>query len=501
MYQQKHKSLYSLLFLAIVFQFVGVTSSFGQFPYKTITIVNSNNPGGVIDLMARKLAVIAKKYEDVTIIIENIPGGSGTAAMNYVLNQPADGYTLLATLKSYISTGLLSEDGVSIHDFHLLACMVYDWEAVITNKNSEVISLEDILIDAERKNGRQRWLGPNTGGMDHLMALKTWEQCNIQARWIPFEGSSVSIASLLGGNGVAYVGNPLDTKGRPDLNIAAIASPNRLADFPDVPTFREKGFDIVEQMWRGFSVKQNTPAHELEFLENLLFKISQDPEWISYIKSGYAEPVFLNNSDMVSQLQEDEILAKRLLTKAGIISETKGGTNKNSWLYLLAFLISSTALIFTIYKLKKKVIDRAFYIHIILIGLPLYFLYQSSFFPGAKEIGENGPALIPRIWSSGLLIFSLLLLFSNKHVPPIIDLQKQTKPLAIRSILLLVSFFGCIFLLGFYISAFLFIVSILWILNYKRYIVMVSVASSFLLVIYLLFEKALNINLPNGIWL
>jgi len=496
------KSFSSSLFILLTVLFCGIIPTFAQYPEKTITIVNSNNPGGVIDLMARKLSVIAKKYEDVNIIIENIPGGSGTAAMNYVLSQPADGYTLLATLKSYISTGLLSEDGVKIHDFHLLACMVYDWEAIITNKNSEVVSFEDILKDAQIKNGRQKWLGPNTGGLDHLMALETWEKCSIQARWIPFEGSSVSIAALLGGNGVVYVGNPLDVKGRPDLHIAAIASPNRLPDFPNTPTFIEKGFDLKEQMWRGFSVKNGTPKNKLEFLENLLQKVSQDPEWQSYIKSGYAEPVFLNNAEMEPQLKYEEASAKRLLTRAGVISESRGKTNKNSWLYLIAFLIVSAAFVFIVFKLKKTLNDKEFLVLVFLLGIPLYFLYQSSFFPNSQKITENGPALIPRIWSLGLLLFSIIYLFKFKNIKPPINLSEHyPKFLALKLIFLLLGYFISIFLFGFYLSTFLFIVSILWSLNYKKILPMLSVAFGFLLLIYLLFEKSLNINLPNGIWL
>jgi len=498
MYFKSKQSIIILIFLILAFILLDVEQSFAQYPDRTITIVNSNNPGGVIDLMARKLAIIAKKHEDVSIIIENIPGGSGTAAMNYVLNQPADGYTLLATLKSFISTGLLSEDGANIHDFHLVACMAYDWEAIITNKNSEVSTFEDILNDAERKNGNQKWLGPNTGGMDHLMALETWEKCGIQARWIPFEGSSVSIAALLGGNGVVYVGNPLDVRGRPDLNIAAIASPNRLPDFPDVPTFQEKGFDLNVQMWRGFSVKLGTPKVELEFLENLLYKISQDPEWKAYIKSGYATPVFLNNMDMSLQIKEDETSARRLLLKAGIISNIKGKTNKYSWLYLLIFLISTSGLISIIYRIKKKVIDSAFFIYIILIGIPIYFIYQSSFFPGAEKILENGPALIPRIWGTGLLILSLISLFRYAPVPDIKEIL-PSKSLSIYIILLLLIYLGGILLLGFYSSTFIFMLAILKILKYKRVVPLLSVISGFLILIYLLFEKALNINLPNGI--
>ena len=51
-----------------------------KYPEKPIIIINSNKPGGAIDLMTRKMAMIAKKYDDVTILVENVPGGSGAAA-------------------------------------------------------------------------------------------------------------------------------------------------------------------------------------------------------------------------------------------------------------------------------------------------------------------------------------------------------------------------------------------------------------------------------------
>jgi hypothetical protein len=93
------------------------------------------------------------------------------------------------------------------------------------------------------------------------------------------------------------------------------------------------------------------------------------------------------------------------------------------------------------------------------------------------------------------------LLFRNKAVTVSTDLQKQSRPLAIRSVLLLLGFLGCIFFFGYYLSAFLFIVTILWVLNYRKPFITASVASIFLILIYFLFEIALNINLPNGIWL
>ena len=205
---------------------------------------------------------------------------------------------------------------------------------------------------------------------------------------------------------------------------------------------------------------------------------------------------------MEPQLKYEEASAKRLLTRAGVISESRGKTNKNSWLYLIAFLIVSAAFVFIVFKLKKTLNDKEFLVLVFLLGIPLYFLYQSSFFPNSQKITENGPALIPRIWSLGLLLFSIIYLFKFKNIKPPINLSEHyQKFLALKLIFLLLGYFISIFLFGFYLSTFLFIVSILWSLNYKKILPMLSVAFGFLLLIYLLFEKSLNINLPNGIWL
>jgi len=61
-----------------------------------------------------------------------------------------------------------------------------DWEAIITNRNSEVSRLDDILIDAERKKWATDMVRTQYSGMDHLMALKTWEKCGITSQVDPF---------------------------------------------------------------------------------------------------------------------------------------------------------------------------------------------------------------------------------------------------------------------------------------------------------------------------
>ncbi|HOG53775.1 MAG TPA: tripartite tricarboxylate transporter substrate-binding protein, partial [Bacillota bacterium] len=79
-------------------------------------------------------------------------------------------------------------------------------------------------------------------------------------------------------------GNPADISGRPDLKIAAVCAPERLKQFPDVPTFKELGLPGLEDeiMWRGYAVKKGTPPEAIAWLQDLVDKVYADPEWVKF---------------------------------------------------------------------------------------------------------------------------------------------------------------------------------------------------------------------------
>ena len=222
--------------------------SAAAYPERVITIVVHSKAGSGIDLMSRKLAQLAAAYTEVPLIVENHTGGSGAVAMRKVLEKPADGYTLLAVTKSFLSTALLTSEGIDLHRFYFLAGLISDPEALIVNTKAEINDFSSLLADARAHPGRQKWLGPFVGGTDHLMAVRTWDILGIKARWIPYDSGSEAIAGILGRHGVVYVGNPVDVRGRPDLKLAVLAAPQRLPAFPDVPTFQELGYDLEESL-------------------------------------------------------------------------------------------------------------------------------------------------------------------------------------------------------------------------------------------------------------
>ena len=200
--------------------------------------------------------------------------------------------------------------------------MVSDPEAVITLKSASVNTWEQVVADAKAKNGKQIWVGPAAGGNDHIMAMKTWKIAGIKAKWVPYKGGSKAMAALMGGHGIAYVGNPQDVLGRPDLKVAVISNLTRLGgEFADVPTFKELGYKGLDNeiMWRGFMVKKGVPKEAYDFYMGLFDKVNKDAKWQAYIKKGGATPVLYKEDKFFEIVKKDKAVFTETLKGLGAI--------------------------------------------------------------------------------------------------------------------------------------------------------------------------------------
>ncbi|MFW2368894.1 MAG: Bug family tripartite tricarboxylate transporter substrate binding protein [Desulforhopalus sp.] len=298
------------------------TAAIAQFPTKPIKLIVYTKPGGAIDVFARKFTTIAAKYSDATFVVINKSGAGGIVAIKHILAGKADGYQFAAVTRSNIGKIVSGGNKINIEDLNWMALLVSDPEAIITNRNQDINTWEQLVADAKEKGGKQIWVGPAAGGNDHIMAMKTWNAAGIKAKWIPYASGGKAMAALLGGHGVAYVGNPQDVIGRPDLKVAAVASEKRLSgDFADVPTFSElgvKGLDN-EIMWRGFMTKKGIPADAQAFYDDLFTKVNGDPEWQAYVQRGGATPLFVKEAEFVETIKVNQEEFSEALKQIGAI--------------------------------------------------------------------------------------------------------------------------------------------------------------------------------------
>jgi len=302
------KNLIVLVFLAVVIA-VSAGTAIAKFPEHPINIVVYLKPGGAGDVFARRFEKIAAKYTDANFVVVNKPGAGGMVALTYIVKGKPDGYNLAYVTKSNIAQFASPNAKITIDDLDWLAMMVSDPESLIVLKNSPIRTLDQIVADAKAKKGTQIWVGPATGGNDHIMARKTWQALGIEAKWVPYESGNEAMVALMGGHGVVYVGNPGDVSGKPDLENAVIAAPKRLGGdvWGSIPTFKELGVSGLEEeiMWRGFAINKGIPEEARKFYVDLITKVNNDPQWRKYIEDEGADPVFYQDDKFKSLVRQD----------------------------------------------------------------------------------------------------------------------------------------------------------------------------------------------------
>ncbi|MBC8320345.1 MAG: tripartite tricarboxylate transporter TctB family protein [Bacteroidetes bacterium] len=467
------------------------------YPAKPISIIVHSKPGSAIDYMARKVSEIARKYSKVPFVIENRSGTQGLVAMKHVLDNKADGYTLLGVTKSFLSTVMVNKSKVKLDDFLFVANMVSDPEAIISNEDRDFNSIEDIIIDS-KQNQKQVWIGPGTGSRDHLMALKSWEVLKIDASWIDYKSAPQSILALLRDESAVYVGNPADIKGKSGLKIISIASDNRLSSLPDIPTFKEQGYDLSESMWRGFAFKKGVQDEAIEYVTKILQDVVNDEEWKVYCDETNVFSNFEKHIEFTQLIEQEVEETNYYLNKAGLLATYQ----EQSQIPMLLILFLIVGIVFLlILAFNKFIINKINYNQIIaggIISISLFFYYQTMLFSIPENANVTNPALIPRIWIIILLLLSVILIFNSKN-----KIEGHNKLMPGRVVIIIA--FLIVYLIsmqwiGYFFTTPVFILSTMYLLLYRKPAYMIINAFGFVMFSYFIFNKLLHIDLPLG-WL
>ncbi len=488
----------------ILFTIVLISSiTHAEFPTKPIKIVVYTGPGGLIDITARKFASVADKYVDATFVVENKPGAGGIVALKKVLQSPEDGYNLYACTKSNIAKFIQVGGRDYVNALNWTAMLMADPECVITNNQNVIYEWKDIVDNALQNPGEQNWVGPAAGGLDHVTAMKIWDEFEISAKWIPYKSGGKAIAALLGEQGIAYLGNPRDALGNPDLHIAAVSSTERLQVFPNAPTFSELGISTLdnEYMWRGFALKAGTPTEIIEWYEKLFKQVTADSDWREFWEKGGIDVEFIGGEEFAEIVQQDVETFEYYLTKSEIISasKTSGISKLGEGKPLLLLIIGLSVIIalsgyFVYISGFSNVFGRVMVIGLFLL-ISVVFYLQSSIFPVS---GEVGPAVVPRLWIFVLVPLCLLLLFKTFREKEKVEKGGPRIDIVYTFIGFLIIYLIAMNYIGYFLSTFLFMVLGMIYLGYKNKKVMLITASTWIVFSYLIFYKVLFIPLPLG---
>ena len=282
----------TLLAVASTLAMLGAAPALAQgaadYPSKPITYIIPFNPGGESDVTARFQEQYFKDVAGQDIVIQYKPGAGGATAWSQLGQAEPDGYTIAnvnfphAILQPSISeVGYQTEDVKPVYVFH------YTPDAVLVRADSPFQTLQDLIDFAKENPGAMTMAGSGTNSANHLAAVSFEGLTDTDVTYIPFAGSSPSMAALLGGQvGAAMSYTTQGINAGDQVRVLAIATEERVPAYPDVPTFKELGFDYVGGAYRGVTVPKGTPDDVRQKLSDIIGEINAKPEFRQKLEEG-----------------------------------------------------------------------------------------------------------------------------------------------------------------------------------------------------------------------
>jgi tripartite-type tricarboxylate transporter receptor subunit TctC len=251
------------------------------YPEKPVRYYIAFAPGGESDIAARLQQAVWKRKFGHELVIESKAGAGGALAWSQLNGFPGDGYTIMGTNLPHIVLQPLegnvqykTEDITNVNFFN------YTPDGIVVRNESPLKTYQDLLAAAKAKPGVLNFAGSGSNSANHAAHARLNAATGIKTTYVAFKGTGDLIASLLGGHvdgAMSYSSLALAQRGK--TRLLAVATPQRLSYFPDVPTFRELGIDWVDGAYRGIGVPKSTPEDLRKRVSDLFAEINRDAEF------------------------------------------------------------------------------------------------------------------------------------------------------------------------------------------------------------------------------
>ncbi|NQW67233.1 MAG: tripartite tricarboxylate transporter substrate binding protein BugE [Burkholderiales bacterium] len=290
------------------------------YPSKPIRLIVPFAAGGTTDLMARIIAEPLGKLLGQALVVDNKAGGGGVIGAAELARAPADGYTLGLATASSTSTNPAINPKVPydpLKDFSPIINMAATPNVLAVNPAFPAKDFAGFLTELRRKPGHYDYASSGTGGIGHLQMelFKSLTQTFIVH--IPYSGGGPALRDTVGGQVMIIFDNlPSALPHIKDKRLLAmaVAAPERLADLPGVPTFKELGLEPVNRpAFYGIYGPKAMPKELVQKLNAALLKVLQDPAVIKRIEATGSKVIGNTPEQFAQQLKAEFEVYKKVV--------------------------------------------------------------------------------------------------------------------------------------------------------------------------------------------
>jgi len=295
---------------SVIFCACLIASSFlqaAEYPQKQINLVVPYGPGSAIDLVARSLAIGAEKNLGQTIMVENKVGAGGAIGTQYVMNKPADGYTIeLVSVNPFVISSLTkSLSGNPQTDFSYIIRTTGYLMALAVRSDSPWKNINDFVQYAKANPGKVTYSSSGLVSTGNLNMEEFASLARIKVTHIPMKSGSESNTALLGGHvdslaDAAWAPFEKDGKFRALMLFANERSPK----YPQVPVPRDVVSANVQPGYLLIIGPKDMPKPIVKRLHDAFKAAMSDPAYVGVLEKFNLENLYLNSDDTKKAVME-----------------------------------------------------------------------------------------------------------------------------------------------------------------------------------------------------
>lgn len=297
------------------------------YPNRPVKIIVSVPAGGGVDTVTRIFADKLRQRWNQTVIVENRGGVAGNLGAEALSAAEPDGYTLMASQPSPITTNKFLYKQLSFDPDALIpvAIMSQIPNVLLVRPDFPAKTAQEFLAYAKANPGKLNYASQGTGTTSHLTTALFESRTGIKMVHVPYKGTAPALNDLVGSQvdfifmelAAAY---ELHAGGR--ARILAVATKKRIPELPDIPTMEEAGVpDFVSGTWNAISAPPKTPAAIVDKINAAVTEIAQTPEVKAHFARGHLAPVPGNPAQAAAFVKEETKLWGEVIKAAGVKPE------------------------------------------------------------------------------------------------------------------------------------------------------------------------------------
>jgi tripartite-type tricarboxylate transporter receptor subunit TctC len=300
---------------------IPIGSAAADYPTKPLNYIIPFGPGGESDITARHQQSFFKDKFGQDLVISYKPGGGGAVGWSQLNSTKGDGYTIMGINLPHIivkpmqkDVGFKTDDITGVYMFH------YTPDALVVRADSDFKTLQDVIDYAKANPGKLTLSGSGKGTANHLAQIQFDDMAGIKTTYVAFKGTGKAVAALLGDQVKAEWGyTSVGAKHEGKVRLLAVAMEERHPKFPDVPTFKELGFDLVSGAYRGIAVPNSTPEEIRVKLSEMIGEINADPEFRKRMENDGMALLDVDYAGMQSFMEEKKAVYGKAARDAGVV--------------------------------------------------------------------------------------------------------------------------------------------------------------------------------------